>query len=112
MQSILLAIELFVAVALVVVIMLQRSEGGALGIGGGGGSGFGGLFSPRGAADTLTQTTTILAAAFFVICIVLDILSLRGRDERSFFDATPPAATAPANPAPKPAAAPTVPTRH
>jgi preprotein translocase subunit SecG len=111
-QSILLAIELFVAVALVVVIMLQRSEGGALGIGGGGGSGFGGLFSPRGAADTLTRTTTILAAAFFAICIILDILSLRGRDERSFFDtAPPPASTAPA--APKPLApAPAVPNRH
>jgi preprotein translocase subunit SecG len=112
MAAVVLVVHLLVAIALIGVVLLQRSEGGALGIGGGGGSGFGGLFSPRGAADTLTRTTTILAAAFFAICIILDILSLRGRDERSFFDtAPPPASTAPA--APKPLApAPAVPNRH
>jgi preprotein translocase subunit SecG len=94
-QAILIAIELIVAVALIATVMLQRSEGGALGMGGGGGSGLGGLFSPRGAADTLTRATTILAALFFITCLGLNILSLRGRDEKSFLE-TPPVSNGPA----------------
>ncbi len=90
MQALLVLFELFVAVALIVCVLLQRSEGGALGMGGGG-SGFGGLFSPRGAADTLTRTTTILAALFFVTCLGLNLLALHGRNEKSFLDNTPPA---------------------
>jgi preprotein translocase subunit SecG len=77
MQTLLLVAELVIAVALVIFIMLQRSEGGALGMGGGGGGGMGGLFSPRGAADTLTRTTAILAALFFLTCIGLDLLAGR-----------------------------------
>ncbi len=72
MQTVLIVIHLMIVVALVAVVLLQRSEGGALGIGGGGGSGF---MSARGAADTLTRTTGILAAAFFVTSIALGILA-------------------------------------
>lgn len=103
MQTILILLELFVSAGLIVVILLQRSEGGALGMGGGGGGGLGGLFSPRGAADTLTRTTGILAILFFVTCMALTLISLRGRDERSIVDANAPAshaATAPKAPAP------------
>jgi preprotein translocase subunit SecG len=111
-QAILVAIELIVAAGLIVVVMLQRSEGGALGMGGGG-SGFGGLFSPRGAADTLTRATTILGALFFVTCIALNLLALHGRDEKSFLEGTPAAAPAkpslPLTPFP---AKPSVPTPH
>ena len=60
-----------IVVALVGVVLLQRSEGGALGIGGGSG----GLMSARGAADALTRTTGILAAAFFATSIALGILA-------------------------------------
>ncbi|MBV8976098.1 MAG: preprotein translocase subunit SecG [Alphaproteobacteria bacterium] len=95
MQTILILVELFVAFGLIGVIMLQRSEGGALGMGGGGGGGMGGLFSPRGAADTLTRTTAILAIVFFLTCMGLTLLSLRGRDERSILDTSPAAAVAP-----------------
>ena len=104
MQALLIVLELFVSVALVVVILLQKSEGGALGMGGGG-SGLGGLFSPRGAADTLTRTTTILAIVFFVTCIVLNIFALRGRDERSILDTSTstPTHSAPATPSQAPA---------
>ena len=73
MQTLLLVFELKIAIALVVFVLLQRSEGGGLGIGGG--SSMGGLFTPRGAADTLTRTTAILAVLFFVTCIGLDLLS-------------------------------------
>jgi preprotein translocase subunit SecG len=113
-QAILIAVELIVAVALIVSVLLQRSEGGALGMGGGG-SGLGGLFSPRGAADTLTRTTSILAALFFLTCLGLNLLALHGRDEKSFLESGPAAPTAPVTPG-KPAApapsGPAVPTPH
>ena len=88
MQTLLLAAELFIAAALIIVVLLQRSEGGALGMGSGGG-GVGGLFSARGAADTLTRTTSILALLFFLTCIGLNLLALHGRDEHSILDSVP-----------------------
>jgi preprotein translocase subunit SecG len=101
----LIAFELLIAVALIVFVLLQRSEGGALGMGGGGN--MGGLFSARGAADTLTRTTAILGALFFVVCLALNILALHGRDEKSILDAPISATTAaapvkPAQPLPLP----------
>ena len=106
MQTLLLVAELIIAVALIGFVLLQRSEGGALGMGGGGG-GMGGLFTARGAADTLTRTTAILAFLFFVTCIGLNLLALHGRDESgaSILDSVPvtPAASIPAKPAPLPA---------
>jgi len=114
MQSVLIVVELFVSAGLILVIMLQRSEGGALGMGGGGGSGLGGLFSPRGAADTLTRTTGILALLFFLTCLGLNLIALRGHDERSILD-TPTSTsgqTAPKSAAPANNPAPAVPTPH
>ena len=108
MQTLLLVVELFICVALIAVVLLQRSEGGALGMGGGGGGGLGGLFSPRGAADTLTRTTGILAILFFLTCLGLTLLSLRGRDERSILDTTPTPASSTTK-APTPAKAPATP---
>jgi preprotein translocase subunit SecG len=83
MQNLLLVAETLVAVILIILVLLQRSEGGALGMGGGGGGGMGSLFSPRGAADTLTRATAIMAVVFFVICVGLNILALQGRPESS-----------------------------
>jgi preprotein translocase subunit SecG len=86
MQNILILVQLIVSVALVGVVLLQRSEGGALGMGGGG-SGLGGLFSPRGAADTLTRTTAILAAVFFLSSLALTLFALHGHPQsRSILD--------------------------
>ena len=116
MQSLLLVIELLIAIALVIVVLMQRSEGGALGMGGGG-SGLGGLFSPRGASDTLTRTTAILAVLFFTVCLALNLLVAHTVRPKSILDSTSapartaapvqkPAALAPAQPAPS------VPTPH
>ncbi|MEI9929434.1 MAG: preprotein translocase subunit SecG [Rhizomicrobium sp.] len=112
MQALLVVVELFVSAALIAVILLQRSEGGALGMGGGG-SGLGGLFSPRGAADTLTRTTSILAILFFLTCLGLNLFALRGRNEKSLLDAPSPLTTQNA-PLPKPTApkGPAVPAPH
>jgi preprotein translocase subunit SecG len=120
MQTLLLAIELAVAILLTVFILLQKSEGGALGIGGGGGGGgggFGGLFSPRGASDTLTRTTTILAIMFFAVCLALNLLVAHAHPKQSPLDSRVPATQANV-PAPRPAApppsqpVPTVPNPH
>lgn len=96
MQTLLLAFELVIAIALIIFVLLQRSEGGALGIGGS--SSMGGLFSPRGAGDVLTRTTAILAVLFFLTCIGLNLLALHGRDQTSILDSAPVAT--PAKPAP------------
>ena len=116
--GILLAILMVVCAALIGVILLQRSEGGALGIGGSG-SGLGGLFSPRGAADTLTRTTAILATLFFLSSLGLTLFALHGRPEsKSILDQqTSPAKNLPFSlPKPQSApgkpAAPQVPTPH
>lgn len=86
MQNVLIILQLFISVALVGAVLLQRSEGGALGMGGGG-SGLGGLFSQRGAADTLTRTTAILAALFFLTSLTLTLLALHSRPQsRSILD--------------------------
>src|SRR3977135_3222536 len=95
MQAVLIVIHLLVAMALIFVILLQRSEGGALGMGGGG-SGLGGLFSPRGAASTLTRTTIILGVLFFVTSMSLTLLTLGTRQPASSL--LPGQTTAPANP--------------
>ena len=70
METIVIVIHLMIVLALVGVVLLQRSEGGGLGIGGG--SGF---MTARGAANALTRTTGILAAAFFISSLALSILA-------------------------------------
>jgi len=85
MQTILIVIHLMVVVALVGVVLLQRSEGGGLGIGGG--SGF---MTARGAANALTRTTAILAAAFFVTSLGLSLLARYSGNPLDILD-TPPA---------------------
>ena len=114
MQTLLLIAEVIIAATLIIFVLLQRSEGGALGMGGGG-SGLGGLFSPRGAADTLTRTTAILAILFFLTCLGLNLLSLRGRDEKSILDSpvtTNAPIAAPAKPPVRAPQVPSVPTPH
>jgi len=101
MQTLLLVAELIIAIALIGFVLLQRSEGGAMGMGGG--SSMGGLFTARGAADTLTRTTSILAFLFFVTCIGLNLLALHDRNETSILDSAPTSVPAkPATPAPAP----------
>ena len=62
MESILLTVNIILAILLVIVILLQRSEGGALGLGVSQDS----FTSSRSAGDFLTKFTSILAV-FFII---------------------------------------------
>ena len=86
METVLIVIHLMIVVALVGVVLLQRSEGGALGMGGGG---TGGFMSARGAADTLTRTTGILAAAFFMTSIALGLIGRYGGSPTDILDRVP-----------------------
>ncbi len=104
MLQVILAIHLMIAIALVAVVLLQRSEGGALGIGGGGG--MGGFLSGRGAANLLTRTTAILAAAFFVTSLALAKLAEQDRTPKSILDQTPPVQSEQAPPPPQEPSAP------
>lgn len=83
MDTVIVVIHLMVVVALVGVVLLQRSEGGALGIGGGG------FMSVRGAANALTRTTAILAAAFFATSIALGVLAKLDSRPADVLDAIP-----------------------
>ena len=88
MGSVLLVLQLIVAIFLVAVILMQRSNGGALsGLGGDGG--IGGLLSARGKGNILTRTTAVLATLFFVLSMALSIYFSRTEVHRaSIVDAT------------------------
>jgi preprotein translocase subunit SecG len=113
MTTVLLIVHLFVTLALIGLVLIQRSEGGGLGIGSS--QGAGAFMSGRGTANLLTRTTSILAALFFGLSLVLALLN-RGTSGvgGSVLD-TLPAASAPAEPtpaavAPAPPKGPAVPT--
>jgi len=91
METFLIVIHLLIVIALVGVVLMQRSEGGGLGIGGG--SGF---MTARGAANALTRTTAILAAAFFATSLALALLSRYGEKPIDILDRLPTQPGAPA----------------
>ena len=71
MESILLTINIILAILLVIVILLQRSEGGALGLG----VSQDNFTSSRSAGDFLTKFTSILAIFFIITSIALVSIS-------------------------------------
>ena len=75
MESVVLVIHLFLALAIIGLVLMQRSEGGGLGIGGNSGGGAGNFASARGTANFLTRMTAICAAAFFATSLILGILA-------------------------------------
>lgn len=104
MGTVLLVLQLIVAIFLVAVILLQRSNGGALS-GLGGDNSVGGLLSARGKGNILTRLTAILATLFFGLSLALSIYYSHVEVKtRSIIDAAPvaqnsaPAETAPAEP--------------
>jgi preprotein translocase subunit SecG len=87
MESVLLVIHLFLALAIIGLVLLQRSEGGGLGIGGGGG-GLGGLATARGTANALSRATAICATCFFITSLLLGIFAgQHGKEHRGLIDA-------------------------
>ena len=74
MENILISINIILAVVLVISILLQRSEGGALGLG----VSQDNFTSSRSVGNFLTKFTSIIAALFIIISLILVSIS---RDE-------------------------------
>ena len=74
MESILLTINIILAIMLVVVILLQRSEGGALGLG----VSQDNFTTTRTMGNFLTKFTSIIAALFIICSVIIVAIS---RDE-------------------------------
>ncbi len=67
MESIIVAINIILAIILVVVVLLQRSEGGALGLG----VSQDNFTSSRSVGTFLTKLTTLIASLFIICSIIL-----------------------------------------
>ena len=70
MFSILLAIQILVSIAIIALVMLQHGKGADMGAAFGSGSS-GTVFGARGSGSFFTRATAILAAIFFINCILI-----------------------------------------
>ena len=82
MSNVLLISHLIVTVFLILVVLFQRSEGGGLGMGSDN-QGFG---TGTKSANPLSKLTWILTALFFLISIILTILSIKSGSNTSVFE--------------------------
>ena len=74
MESIILVLNIILAILLVVIILLQKSEGGALGLG----VSQDNFVSSRSVGNFLSKATGIIATIFIVTSITVTILSQKG----------------------------------
>ena len=84
MESLLLTINIIIAVLLVVSILLQKSEGGALGLG----VSQDNFASSRSAGNFLTKATGILATLFIILSLSLTLIANRDLNPISVIDKT------------------------
>jgi preprotein translocase subunit SecG len=73
MFGVLVALEVLISILLIVVVLMQSSKGGGL-AGTFGGAQIGTVFGVRRTADFLSRVTTILAAVFLVLSLVINFL--------------------------------------
>ena len=71
METILIAVNVFLAIVLILLVLLQRSEGGALGLG----LSQDNFASTRTVGNFLTKSTAVIATLFIISSISLVILS-------------------------------------
>ena len=84
MESLLLSVNIIIAVLLVVIILLQKSEGGALGLG----VSQDNFASSRSAGNFLTKATGILATLFIIVSLSLTLVANRDLNPISVIDKT------------------------
>jgi preprotein translocase subunit SecG len=72
MFTLLIVLELVIAILLILSVLMQSSKGGGL-AGAFGGGNVGAVFGVRRTADFLTRATQILAGAFLVLALVINI---------------------------------------
>ncbi len=77
MYGFLLSIEIFSSILLIIVVLMQSSKGGGL-AGTFGGGNFGAVFGVRRTADFLGRLTTVLAAIFVILSLIINIFFLPG----------------------------------
>ena len=112
MQTLVLVLHILVALGIIVLVLLQHGKGADMGAAFGSGSA-GSLFGSAGAANFLSRTTGLLAAAFFATSLGLTYLSAPSKSggvtETLAVPAgkTDAAPAAPAPSAPAPAGVPT-----
>lgn len=98
MFSFLMVLQVIISIFLIVVVLMQASKGGGLAGTFGGGS-VGVVFGVRRTADFLIRATQILAGAFIVLSLVINLFFLpRGTTAESVIQQgiqTTPAATTP-----------------
>ena len=75
MFTVLMSLEILICLLLIVVILMQSSKGGGL-AGTFGGGNVGMVFGVRRTADFLIRATQILAAAFIVLSLVINVFFL------------------------------------
>lgn len=78
-MTILIIIQLILAIILVALVLLQGSDNEGLGLGGSGG--MGGMMSARGSANLLSRLTAIIATMFMIMSVVLTIAASIGSDK-------------------------------
>jgi preprotein translocase subunit SecG len=70
MFSFLLVVQILVSVSIIALVMLQQGKGADMGAGFGAGSS-GTVFGARGSGSFFTKATGILAAVFFINCLLI-----------------------------------------
>ena len=85
-MTILIVIQLILAVLLVILVLLQGTDNEGLGLGGGGG--IGGMMSVRGSANLLSRLTALIATLFMVMSVVLTITASVG-SEKNILESLP-----------------------
>jgi preprotein translocase subunit SecG len=70
MFPILLAVQVLVSIGIIALVLLQQGKGANMGAGFGSGAS-GTVFGARGSGSFLTRTTAILAAVFFINCLMI-----------------------------------------
>jgi preprotein translocase subunit SecG len=85
LYTVFLVSEVLLSIALITLILMQHGKGADAGAAFGGGAS-GTVFGSQGAANFLSRTTAILAAAFFVNCMGLAYLVAHRGEAVSIFD--------------------------
>jgi preprotein translocase subunit SecG len=79
MFSFLLVIQILVSISIIALVMLQHGKGADMGAAFGSGSS-GTVFGARGSGSFLTRATAILAAVFFINCLLIASPLLRNNE--------------------------------
>ncbi|MBM4168165.1 MAG: preprotein translocase subunit SecG [Ignavibacteria bacterium] len=100
MYALFIVVEIIIAVLLMIVILMQASKGGGL-AGTFGGGNIGSMFGVRRTSDFLSKTTTILATAFLILALFINIFILptAERTEQSVIQSVPSRTALPPPPA-------------